>query len=337
MNIAMSESLLRIAVVAAAAVVLAACASRGPAPVIDRPRAPAPEPAAAARPGMEFHVVRRGETLYSIARTYGRDPKDLAAWNNLESPGLISVGQQLRVAPPEPAAASAGTVVNPILPPGQVEVRPIAGAATTPGAATPPSADNLVREPKGGKQPYSEQALAMLQKRDEPAATPPPAVTRSEPKVETKPDAKPEARPEAKPEAKPESKPDARAGEGESGIDWAWPASGKLVGEFNDPANKGVDIGGRAGDPVLAAASGKVMYVGSGIRGYGNLVIVKHTNGYLSAYAHNRKILVKENQQVTKGQKIAELGDSDSDQAKLHFEIRRQGKPVDPLKYLPPR
>jgi lipoprotein NlpD len=116
-----------------------------------------------------------------------------------------------------------------------------------------------------------------------------------------------------------------------------WPGDGKLLSQFSEPNSKGVDLGGKAGDPVLAAAGGRVMYVGSGIRGYGNLVIIKHSSGFLSAYAHNRKILVKENQSVAKGQKIAELGDSDADQAKLHFEIRRQGKPVDPLQYLPPR
>ena len=330
MSIAMWNVLGRTALCVAAAVVLAACASRGPAPVIDRPRPPAPE---VSRPGVDVHVVRKGDTLYSIARAYGRDPKDLAAWNNLESPGVISVGQSLRLAPPEPVAPPAGVVVNPILPPGQVEARPIAGVP----AAPPPAADNLVREPKGGKQPYSEQALAMLQKRDETVAAVPPAAGRETPKAEIKPEAKPEPKPEARVEPRPEAGPEAKAGDNESGIDWAWPASGKLIGEFNDPSNKGVDIGGRPGDPVLAAAGGRVMYVGSGIRGYGNLVIVKHSNGYLSAYAHNRKILVKENQPVTKGQKIAELGDSDADQAKLHFEIRRQGKPVDPLKYLPPR
>jgi lipoprotein NlpD len=102
-------------------------------------------------------------------------------------------------------------------------------------------------------------------------------------------------------------------------------------------ANKGLDFGGRAGDPVLAAGDGKVVYAGSGLRGYGELVIVKHNTTFLSAYAHNRRILVKEGQQVTRGQKIAELGNTDSDAVKLHFEIRKQGKPIDPMLYLPKR
>jgi lipoprotein NlpD len=103
---------------------------------------------------------------------------------------------------------------------------------------------------------------------------------------------------------------------------------------FDESKNKGLDIGGKAGDPVFAAADGKVVYAGAGLRGYGNLIIIKHNNTYLSAYAHNQALLVKEDQAIQKGQKIAEMGNSDADQVKLHFEIRRQGKPVDPTRYL---
>ena len=116
-----------------------------------------------------------------------------------------------------------------------------------------------------------------------------------------------------------------------------WPASGPVIGSFDEVKNKGVDIGGNAGDPVLAAADGRVVYVGSSLRGYGNLIILKHNNTYLTAYAHNQALLVKEDQAVRKGQKIAEMGNSDADRIKLHFEVRRQGKPVDPAKYLPQR
>ncbi len=116
-----------------------------------------------------------------------------------------------------------------------------------------------------------------------------------------------------------------------------WPASGAVLSGFDDVKNKGLDIGGAAGDPVLAAADGRVVYVGSSLRGYGNLIILKHNNTYLTAYAHNQALLVKEDQTVRKGQKIAEMGNSDADRIKLHFEVRRQGKPVDPAKYLPPR
>jgi len=120
-------------------------------------------------------------------------------------------------------------------------------------------------------------------------------------------------------------------------LSWMWPSDGKIIATFDEGKNKGIDIAGKMGQQVMAAGSGKVMYAGSGIRGYGNLVIVKHSNSLLSAYAHNRTILVKEGQNVTKGQAIAEMGDSDADTVKLHFEIRQQGKPVDPAKFLPSR
>jgi lipoprotein NlpD len=118
---------------------------------------------------------------------------------------------------------------------------------------------------------------------------------------------------------------------------FAWPVRGPLLGTFNDSNNKGVNIGGAAGDPVKASADGRVVYAGNGLRGYGNLIIIKHDATYLTAYAHNRALMVKEGDAVTKGQKIAEMGNSDSDRVMLHFEVRRQGKPVDPLKYLPPQ
>ena len=116
-----------------------------------------------------------------------------------------------------------------------------------------------------------------------------------------------------------------------------WPAQGPVSSSFDDSKNKGIDISGKTGDPVLAAADGKVVYSGAGLRGYGNLIIVKHSNTFLTAYAHNQTLLVREDQSVKKGQKIAEMGNSDSEQVKLHFELRRMGKPVDPVKFLPQR
>lgn len=120
-------------------------------------------------------------------------------------------------------------------------------------------------------------------------------------------------------------------------ITWIWPAKGTVVGAFDEVKNKGLDIAGALGEPVLAAADGRVVYVGAGLRGYGNLIIVKHNATYLTAYAHNQTLLVKEDQTVRRGQKIAEMGSSDADRVKLHFEVRRQGKPVDPSRYLPAR
>ncbi len=123
----------------------------------------------------------------------------------------------------------------------------------------------------------------------------------------------------------------------DDGLNFMWPSSGTLLAGFDEQRNKGYDIGGKAGDPVLAAADGRVVYAGAGLRGYGNLIILKHNNTFLTAYAHNQALLVKEDQNVRKGQKIAEMGSTDTDRVKLHFEIRRQGKPVDPSRYLPSR
>lgn len=123
----------------------------------------------------------------------------------------------------------------------------------------------------------------------------------------------------------------------EDGTSFIWPSPGSLIAGFDEVRNKGLDIGGKAGDSVVAAADGRVVYAGAGLRGYGNLIILKHSNTFLTAYAHNRALLVKEDQTVRRGQKIAEMGSTDSDRVKLHFEIRRQGKPMDPARYLPAR
>ena len=173
----------------------------------------------------------------------------------------------------------------------------------------------LKREPRVGKEPYSDEAYARLNKAPEAAK---PA--------------------EIKPEVKPETPPATPAvAAGPDDVAWMWPSNAKVSAPYSDAGNKGLDFAGKAGDPVLAAGDGKVVYAGSGLRGFGELVIVKHNATYLSAYAHNRKILVKEGQQVSRGQKIAEMGNTDSETVKLHFEIRKQGKPVDPAGYLPKR
>ena len=135
----------------------------------------------------------------------------------------------------------------------------------------------------------------------------------------------------------PAPAPAPAAASSEDDVPFIWPASGALLAGFDEARNKGYDIAGKAGDPVLAAADGRVVYAGAGLRGYGNLVILKHNNTFLTAYAHNQALLVKEDQTVRRGQKIAEMGSTDADRVKLHFEIRRQGKPVDPVRYLPAR
>ncbi len=139
----------------------------------------------------------------------------------------------------------------------------------------------------------------------------------------------------ARPASAPAGTSPAPTSAGEDDIAWLWPAQGTVLAGFDEAKNKGLDISGKAGDAILASADGRVVYAGAGLRGYGNLIILKHNNTFLTAYAHNQTLLVKEDQTVKKGQKIAEMGNSDADRVKLHFEIRRQGKPVDPAKYLP--
>ena len=302
---------------------LAACSTtRHPAPVVDRTagaktseaaKAAVPPPATPKQADSRgYYMVRRGDTLIQIALDFGQHYRDLVTWNNLANPNDIKVDQVLRVLPPEggPQAASAATSSG-------VEVRPLSPSVSS--TATVPNKS----APRGDKRPYSEAALTELQKPEgtnQPGTVPPTVVAKVDPNKPA----------EKAPEIPAPALPD------EEGLSWIWPADGKIVGTLSD-GKKGIDIAGKLGQPVLAAGSGKVLYAGSGIRGYGNLVIVKHSNNLLSAYAHNKTIFVKDDQTVSKGQKIAEMGNSDSDAVKLHFEIRQQGKPVDPSKFLPSR
>ncbi|HKP65412.1 MAG TPA: peptidoglycan DD-metalloendopeptidase family protein, partial [Casimicrobiaceae bacterium] len=210
-------------------------------------------------------------------------------------------------------------------------------ASSVPSTIAPSGATKT--SPKAIKEPYSDQAVRDLTLAASAVPAPPdtlalatPPAVRAEPKPEPRPE------PKATPAPPPPSSSPAPATSGDSdALDWAWPAKGKIVAGFSETANlKGIDIAGTAGQAVTASAAGRVVYAGTGLRGYGKLIIIKHNATFLSAYAHNREILVKEGQQVARGQKIAEMGNTDADQVKLHFEIRRQGKPMDPTKYLPP-
>jgi lipoprotein NlpD len=306
------------------------CSSSGrPAPVVERNTIPPVAKQASvkavktpdARP--QIHNVQKGDTLYGISLEYGLDYKEIAEWNAIVPPYTIRVGQQLRMRPAAPPEQSAQVVVTPLKSPAMAE------SALPAGEASQSSGDAalLKTEPKALKLPYSEQALAVVKPTPVPMVPlAPPAAGQAANAVSSTAAVSAVKAPEEKKEA---------ATDDDDKLEWAWPAQGKVVGEFNESASlKGVDIAGKSGQAVNAAAAGKVVYSGSGLRGYGKLVIVKHNKTYLSAYAHNSQILVKEGQSVTRGQKIAEMGDSDADRVKLHFEIRRFGKPVDPLKYL---
>ena len=311
---------------------LAGCFSQQPVPAVDRSSGAQSRAQAAAQPaGPGYYTVKRGDTLYRIAQENGQDYKDIAAWNNIVNISAIKEGQVLRVAPPGAVENDGAVVAKPIAAGSVVESRALDQPATSSPPAPVVASGNLKREPKGGKEPYSDEAYARLNKPGELAvqATLPPPL----------PAVVPPAAPvvEPKPEVKPEVASAPAAVTGPDDVPWIWPVSSKLTAPFSESSNKGFNFAGKAGDSVVAAGDGKVVYAGAGLRGYGELVIVKHNATYLSAYAHNRKILVKEGQQVTRGQKIAEMGSTDADSVKLHFEIRKQGKPVDPAQYLPKR
>ncbi|MCE3000034.1 MAG: peptidoglycan DD-metalloendopeptidase family protein [Betaproteobacteria bacterium] len=303
-----------------ALLVLGGCAAPKPAPVIDRlPQVPAAKPAAkppaaaAVKPGVpqadqpraETYTVRAGDTLFSISLEFGFDYREVAAWNNLNDPSRIFVGQVLRMTPPRAVATA------PLRSPGGSIDSQALDAAGKP----PASASGARGEPRGLRVPYSDQAFAQM------------SGLKPEPASVAKADAKPEPKPPAA---------EAKAIPPGDEVDWMWPTTGKLIATFNDSTSKGIGIAGKAGQPVLAAGPGLVIFSGTGIRGLGRLIVIKHNERFLSVYAHNRELLVKEGQNVTRGQRIAEMGDSDTDQVKLHFEIRRLGRPVDPISLLPP-
>ncbi|HVR92711.1 MAG TPA: peptidoglycan DD-metalloendopeptidase family protein [Casimicrobiaceae bacterium] len=336
----------------AAALVLAGCMTRPPAPVDERgppiffpPPSPPPPAAVAREPEAppRLYTVRRGETLAQIALEQGLDYRELAVWNNIENPNVIRVGQVLVLSPPGQAGTGPGGVVTAplVTAPSIAPSNEARALMTSPGRGNTPT---FKTEPRAMKLPYSDQALAQLERPPISIAAPPapataPATAAAPPASATAPPASATAPASTNIAKATPSRPEsARVPEiDDAKLDWAWPTSGKVIKGFSEGSNlKGIDIGGKAGQPVLASAAGRVVYAGAGLRGYGKLVIVKHNNTYLSAYAHNREILVKEGQQVSKGQKIGEMGDTDADQVKLHFEIRRLGKPIDPAKFLPP-
>ena len=270
---------------------IAGCSTSGkPAPVIDRstPHKHDTQAANSTNPTSPTntppvpqgsYVVKKGDTLISIGLETGQDWRDLAAWNNLENPNKINVGQVLRVAL-SAAEQNAVAVAKPIAS-QTVEARPITDPAVAKAAALDPT-------PAPSKDAAKESAK------------------------------------EADKAAEPE-------------LVFAWPVGGQVIETFTEGKNKGIDIAAKAGDLVTAAGEGKVVYAGNSLRGYGNLIIIKHNPMYLTAYAHNKTLFVKEGDLVKKSQKIAEAGNTDADRVKLHFEVRKQGRPVDPLKYLPAR
>ncbi|MGB4766362.1 MAG: peptidoglycan DD-metalloendopeptidase family protein [Rugosibacter sp.] len=335
---------------------LVGCANTAPVPVVDRNASSAVRQVASALPKAPagMYRVKKGDTLYSIALDHGHDHREIAAWNQLSNANVIQVDQLLRVAPPE-ADATMVAVAKPVQTEGPIVVRsenqsvakegvPAANAANATNVTNiSASADGLKRLPKGGKVAYSPEALARAQGivADKAATSGMPSTVPAAPLL-----------------------PPLKAGQSSTGMDknqtatnsekpaetiagntpdktpgvlpnWAWPAAGKVLATFSNGGNKGIDIGGKTGDPVLAAADGIVSYVGTGLRGYGNLVVLRHDATWLSVYANNSQVLVKEKQAIKRGQKIALMGASDTATPRLHFEIRQHGKPLDPQQILP--
>ncbi len=291
---------------------IAGCASRTAAPIDDRRPGvamPPTTPPVAVKPPAPVAPPPPAEPEIQV-QSIGAPPA--IEVRPLGAPGATA---------PAPATPSAPIGVQTVPPPGA----PLPPTAV-PGSKPPASARIELRtEPRAFKAPYSEENLAMVLRGEDPRSVP------------AKPIAKPPAT-EVKPPVaaiKPEPAPPANAPDPDV-VDWAWPAPGRVIETF-ESNTKGLAIGGRMGEPVMAAAGGRVVYSGSGLPGYGQLVIIKHNDVYLSAYAHNSRILVKEGEAVKRGQKIAELGATDADRPKLHFEIRRSGKPIDPLPFLPER
>lgn len=345
------------ALLAVCAVWLAGCAS-DPADVEDRSigESPSLQSSAPARvntppPGGSYRVVK-GDTLYSIAFKRGLDYRDVAAWNGIAAPAYkILVGQEIRLSPPGASSAmpeqrAAPAVATAPVPP------PVPVAANTPPAASrsPSKETGMFEDVPAGPAPATAAsvpddstaatttvapAAPISQAKSPVVATPTPSASAP---IETPPATAPVAKAVAEPP--PPAKPiNDSAALNVGGVAWRWPNGGKVIGTYvaGDQTKQGVDIAGSAGDPVLASADGDVVYSGNGLLGYGELIIVKHNASFLSAYGHNRKRLVAEGDKVRAGQQIAEMGSSASSRDELHFEIRKNGKPVNPLDYLPPR
>lgn len=326
---------------------LVACSSNPPAPVIDRlpsSQANTQKESVGSKPTNkagdwrpDTYTVKKGDTLYSIGLEHGYYYKEIALANSIVAPYTIHVGQTLKFTALKEKPLAAET--KPIQSTGdEVVISPVDAGGTSTSVTnnipeqTPPKV-LAISEPKALREPYSEEALKkplpqpkLLIEKPTTAIVNKPAVV-----ISTNAGSKPAT--ENKPQVKAEPKSSADNAED---INWAWPTKGKVIANFNDAGNKGIDIAGTSGQAITAAAAGKVIYSGSDLRGYGKLVIIKHNANYLSVYAHNSLILAKEGQQISSGQKIAEMGNTDSNAVKLHFEIRRQGKSVDPSKYLPP-
>lgn len=286
-----------------------------------------PVPARTQVPGGSYQVVH-GDTLYSIAFRNKVDFRDLAQWNNIQAPYTIWPGQVLRLSPAggsgaKPQAVAAAPVVVPAHKPAPAP------------AAAPPPAEPMFEDVPANTAEAGKPAPAASAPRPASTGTTTPAVpTSTVVPVAGAPTQSPATQPAPPPPAAVAPSPGGTRSQG--GVVWRWPADGQLGKRFQSgDAIPGIEVLGKAGDPIRAAADGVVVYSGNGLVGYGELIIIKHSDSFLSAYGHNRKRLVKEGQKVTAGQQIAEMGATGASRDELQFQIRKDGNPVDPLGYLP--
>ena len=291
------------------------------------------------------YSVRRGDTLYSIAWRYEKDFRDLADWNDIQSPYAIYPGQRLRMQPD----SSAGTVGNedkqPLIIPSSPEYAP--SVARYPVQAIS-GADTLIVK-KGDtlysiarRQGLTHKQLARWNRLKPPYHLYPKQKLKLRPPATSAVAQIQQRKQNIKKQHEIVKKQPSMTKKAQSALparvsSWNWPVKGKVLSRFksNDTARKGIVIAGNRGQSVRASAAGKVVYSGNGLISYGNLVIIKHSNTFLSAYAYNRKLLVKEGELVAKGQVIAQMGSADKERSQLHFAIRKNGKPVNPMRYLP--
>lgn len=286
------------------------------------------------------YVVVKSDTLYSIAFRKGVDFRDLAQWNGIAAPYTIWPGQRLTLSPPSARAVAGQASHAPPTNPPRASSPAVVSAPSHPPvaastAAAAPGFEPVTAPPASpataatSSMTTAAQVAATIKKPAAPAVT---ATTAIVPVAGV---------PTPAPATVPPPAPTpvaAGASRAVSGVNWRWPADGSLLSRFqHGDAIPGIEIAGKSGDPVRAAADGVVVYSGNGLVGYGELVIIKHNESFLSAYGHNRKRLVKEGQRVSAGQQIAEMGSTGATRNELEFQIRKDGNPVDPLGYLPSR
>ncbi len=314
-----------------ATLVVAACGTTRSSVVVQRTGSYEPEHSVRAPPPGGSYQVSKGDTLYSIAFRNKVDFRDLARWNGIDSPYTIWPGQNLRLSPPGGQTVNPATTNPAVVAAIARASKPAAGPVH---AVTPPPVAPAFETVKGDDQPAPAQSTASV---PAPATT---VVVAGAPPVTVTPGpiATPAPATTPSPAAAPAAPIAAGAMRQAGGIAWRWPADGSLIKKFQaGDAIPGIEIAGKSGDPVRSTADGVVVYSGNGLVGYGELVIIKHSDSFLSAYGHNRKRLVKEGEKVKAGQVVAEMGSSGASRDELQFQIRRDGNPVDPLQYLPPR